>query len=64
MLGTSCIFEVAVELMLATFCNFFYAFTPFLLWCSTFVSHAFPSSHIQAHNSKHEENAQLQLQKK
>ena len=23
MLGTSCIFEVAVELMLATFCNFF-----------------------------------------
>ena len=44
--------------------QFFYAFTPFLLWCSTFVSHAFPSSHMQAHNSKHEENTQLQLQKK
>ena len=26
MLGTSCIFEVAVELMLATFCNFFLCF--------------------------------------
>ena len=43
--------------------QFFHAFTPFFLWCSTFVSHAFPSSHIQAHNSKHEKNTQLQLLK-
>ena len=42
----------------------FHAFTPFFLWCSTFVSHAFPSSHMQAHNSKYAENAQLQLLKR
>ena len=44
--------------------QFFHAFTPFFLWCSTFVSRAFPSSHMQAHNSKHEENTQLQLLKR
>ena len=34
--------------------QFFRCFTPCLFLCSTSVSHAFPSSHIQAHNSKHE----------
>jgi hypothetical protein len=43
--------------------QFFHGFTPFLLWCSTFVSHAFPSSHMQAHTNKYEENTQLQLLK-
>ena len=30
--------------------QFFHAVTLFLLWCSTFVSHAFPSPHMQAYN--------------
>ena len=51
MLGISCNF-------VSHLLQFFHAFTPFFLWCSTFVSHAFPSSHMQAHNSKYEEHAQ------
>ena len=31
MLGTSCIFVVAVELTLATFCNFFMVYTIFVV---------------------------------
>ena len=42
----------------------FHASTPVFLWFSTFVSYAFPSSHMQAHNSKYEEDAQLQLLKR